>query len=58
MTTVTAKEARQNFSELLNKAFYANETILITRSGKPVVIMTKAKKLQKKKESNKTGQKH
>lgn len=41
--TVTAKYARQNFAEILNEAHYGNKRILITRSGKPLVILTSVK---------------
>ncbi len=50
MKTVTAKQARQNFSELLNEVYYGGVTILITRSGKPMVTITgvdKRKKVKK-----------
>ncbi len=39
MTTYTAQEARQNFSEVLNKAGYASEPVVITRQGKNVVAV-------------------
>ena len=44
MKTVTAKEARIHFSELLNEVYYGGEEILITRSKKPLVILTSAKR--------------
>ncbi|MBI2621169.1 MAG: type II toxin-antitoxin system Phd/YefM family antitoxin [Candidatus Levybacteria bacterium] len=47
MKTVTAKQARQNFSEIINEVFYGNKKVLITRSGKPVVILTSAKMQRK-----------
>lgn len=50
MKTVTAKQARQNFSELLNEVSFGNKKILITRSGKPLVIMVSAKEQYDKKE--------
>ena len=49
MKTVTAKYARQNFSELLNEAYFGSKKILITRSGKPLVILVSVKNQQNKK---------
>jgi len=39
MKTVTAKYARQNFAELLNEVHFGRKKILITRSGKPLVVL-------------------
>ena len=39
MKTVTAKYARQNFAEILNEVHFGRKKILITRSGKPLVIL-------------------
>ncbi|MCZ7545100.1 MAG: type II toxin-antitoxin system Phd/YefM family antitoxin [Anaerolineae bacterium] len=36
MTTVSTHEARRNFSELLELAFYKNEQIRISRNKKPM----------------------
>lgn len=41
MKKVTAKYARQNFAEIINEAFYGKKKIVITRSGKPVVVVMK-----------------
>lgn len=49
MKTVTAKYARQNFSELLNEVYFGKKKILITRSGKPLVILVSVKEEQSKK---------
>ena len=49
MKSVTAKYARQNFAELLNEVHYGQKKILITRSGKPLVILSSVKKSQNKK---------
>jgi len=38
--TVSAKYARQNFSEILNEAHFGKKKVLITRSGKPMVILS------------------
>jgi len=39
MKSVTAKYARQNFAELLNEVHFGRKKIIITRSGKPLVIL-------------------
>ncbi len=49
MKSVTAKYARQNFAELLNEVYYGQKKILITRSGKPLVILVSVKESQNKK---------
>lgn len=36
MTTVSSYEARRNFAQLLELAFYKNEQILIKRNKKPM----------------------
>lgn len=43
MKTVTAKYARQNFAEIINEAHFGRNKILITKSGKPMVILTSTK---------------
>ena len=35
MSTVTAKEARRSFSDLLARAAYGKERVTVTRNGKP-----------------------
>lgn len=49
MKSVTAKYARQNFAELLNEVHYGQKKILITRSGKPLVVLVSVKESQNKK---------
>lgn len=49
MKTVSAKYARQNFAEILNEVHFGQKKILITRSGKPLVILVSAKENQTKK---------
>ncbi len=39
MTTVTAKEARVNFSDLLNRVAYQDEKYVVTRNSKPVAAV-------------------
>jgi len=48
MRTVTAKYARQNFAELLNEVHFGRKKILITRSGKPLVVLISTKDYQGK----------
>ena len=49
MKIVTAKYARQNFAEILNEVYYGGKKILITRSGKPLVLITSVKDHKQKK---------
>lgn len=48
MKTVTAKYARQNFAEVLNEVHFGRKKILITRSGKPLVVLISTKDYQNK----------
>ena len=41
--TVTARHARQNFSEILNEVHFGRKKILITRSGKPLVVLVSSR---------------
>lgn len=43
MKTVTAKYARQNFAEIINEVHFGRKKILITKSGKPMVVLTSTK---------------
>ncbi len=43
MKTVTAKYARQNFAEIINEVHFGRKKILITKSGKPMVILNSTK---------------
>ncbi len=36
---VGAREARNNFSDLMGRIHYSDETVIVTRSGKPMVAM-------------------
>jgi prevent-host-death family protein len=49
MKTVSAKYARQNFAEILNEVHFTGEKILITKSGKPMVIVSSTKEYRTKK---------
>ncbi len=39
MTEITAKEARQKFSDVINRAEYGGERVAITRRGKRIVYV-------------------
>jgi prevent-host-death family protein len=39
LTTIGAREARNNFADLLGRVHYSQETIIVERSGKPMVAM-------------------
>ncbi len=39
MRTITAKYARQNFAEILNEVHFGRKRIVVTRSGKPLVVL-------------------
>ena len=39
MIRITSKEAKNNFSDLINKVFYGDERILITRYGKDIAAI-------------------
>ena len=36
---VGAREARNNFSDLLGRVYYGGETVIVNRSGKPMVAV-------------------
>ena len=37
--TMTAKEARDNFSELLGSVYYTNNPVIVERKGKPFAVV-------------------
>lgn len=45
--TVTANEARLQFSDILNRAIYVNQPTIVTRSGKPSVVLISYPEWQK-----------
>lgn len=49
MKTVTAKYARQNFAEIINEVYFGRKKMLITKSGKPMVILTSTRETESKK---------
>ena len=46
MKTISAKEARANFSDVLNEVHFSRKKVLITRSGKPQVVLISFKEYQ------------
>jgi prevent-host-death family protein len=42
MATIGSRQAREQFAELLNRAAYAGERIVISRRGKPVAALIPA----------------
>ena len=52
IVTVTAKYARRNFSEILNEVHFGRKKIVITRSGKPLVVLTSTKDLDSKEKND------
>lgn len=48
MRTISAKEARQQFAQLLNEVYFGHKKILITRSGKPLVVVMSIKEYDEK----------
>lgn len=46
MSTVSAREAREEFSDLLNRASYARERVVITRNGRPVAALISMEDLE------------
>ena len=47
MSVVSATEARANFQDLINRAEYGRERILIERHGKPAVAMISIEDLKR-----------
>lgn len=39
MASVSAREAREEFADLLNRAAYARERVVITRNGRPIAAV-------------------
>jgi prevent-host-death family protein len=48
MKKVTAKYARQNFAELINEVYFGKKKIMVTRSGKPVIVLSRVEAVEKK----------
>lgn len=48
MRTITAKDARRNFADVLNEVHFGRKRILITRSRKPLVVLISVKDYEEK----------
>ncbi len=46
MTTVTIKEARDQFAEIINRTAYGKERVLLTRRGKAVAALVPVEVLE------------
>lgn len=46
--TISAYEARTNLGEILNLVYYKGDTVIIEKSGKPMVKLTKVATSKKK----------
>ena len=52
-STISASEARNNFSEIINRVQYKGESIIIEKQGKPVAkIVAMAETTEEKKQFN------
>lgn len=47
MVEMSTVEARENFSELINKAAYGNKRVILTRRGKPLVAVISLEELER-----------
>ncbi len=39
MKTINAKQARENFSDILGSVYYGNESITVEKQGRPFVVI-------------------
>ncbi len=46
MTKLAAADVRNNFADVLNRAHYAKERVVITRNGKPLAALISAEDLE------------
>ncbi len=52
MLKMTTVEARENFSDLINKAAYGNERVILTRRGKALAAVIPLNDLESLKSEN------
>jgi prevent-host-death family protein len=45
MLEMTTVEARENFSDMINRAAYGNQNVVLTRRGKPLVAVVSLEQL-------------
>ena len=53
MLTMSTVEARENFSDMINKAAYGNQRVVLTRRGKPLVAVISLNALEAEQEKSK-----
>jgi len=53
MSTV---EARENFSDMINKAAYGNQRVILTRRGKPLVAVISLQELNQFNKAEEKGE--
>ena len=46
MLEMSTVEARENFSDMINKAAYGNQHVVLTRRGKPLVAVVSLNELE------------
>jgi len=46
MLEMSTVEARENFSDMINKAAYGNQHVVLTRRGKPFVAVISLEELE------------
>lgn len=46
MLEMSTVEARENFSDMINKAAYGNQRVVLTRRGKPLVAVVSLDELE------------
>ncbi len=52
MLEMSTVEARENFSDMINKAAYGNQQVVLTRRGKPLVAVISLDELKSLKANN------
>lgn len=50
MKTVSVRDARANFSELLGSVYYTNNPIIVEKKGKPIAVVVSPKQYQRLKQ--------
>lgn len=50
-TTISIKDARDNFSEIIEKAALTGQSFLVTKFGKPKALLTSANIINQKKKA-------
>ena len=53
MLKMSTVEARENFSEMINQAAYGNQSVVLTRRGKPLVAVISLQEFEYSQASNK-----